>query len=331
MMQRRHRPVVIVAFAALVAAGLGATGHDAGAAPTQVLGDWRMDEAKGATRLVDSSGNGYHGTIGNKVVLGVRSGGATVHEFPYISSTAPPDAGRLHIVNQPQTLNPGTGDFAVEVRFNTYSIHSNITQKGQSGATGGYWKVEVDDGVAACVFRGSSASVGLKSTKRVTDKVWHTVRCERRAAESVMILDGVQVARARVSTGNISNTWTLAIGGKSKCDSVKVQCDYFRGSIDYVRIERPGTTTTAAAAAAPLTSAAGTPTTSTPPATRTAPPVTAPPTTTVPVAPSAPSTTAPVATAPATVPPASQPVVPSTVVPSTGSPAPAAPPARSSP
>ena len=162
---KHARSLVVVGAAVLMLASVVASSGPAGAANPQVLGDWRMDETKGSTQLLDSSGNGYHGTIGNKVVLGVRSGGATVHEFPYISSTAPPDAGRLHIVNQRSALNPGTADFAVEVRFNTYSIHSNITQKGQSGTSGGYWKMEVADGVATCVFRGSSGSVGLKSTK----------------------------------------------------------------------------------------------------------------------------------------------------------------------
>lgn len=238
----RRRFVAMAAVVCTSFAVLSAPPVEVGAA-TQVIAAWEMNESPGATRLVDASGNGHHGTIGPSVQLGVRSGGATVHEFPYISNSDPPDPGRLHIVDEPQALNPGTGDFAVEVRFNSYSTHSNITQKGQSGASGGYWKVEIDEGVAACVFSGTSASVGLKSTAKVTDRVWHVLRCERRATESVMILDGVQVARARVATGSIANTWTLAIGGKSNCNSIDVECDYFRGSLDYLRIERPDGTT----------------------------------------------------------------------------------------
>ena len=92
---KHARSLVVVGAAVLMLASVVASSGPAGAANPQVLGDWRMDETKGSTQLLDSSGNGYHGTIGNKVVLGVRSGGATVHEFPYISSTAPPDAARV--------------------------------------------------------------------------------------------------------------------------------------------------------------------------------------------------------------------------------------------
>lgn len=78
---------VVLAAVALVLMGL----QPVAGADTQVLADWQMNEARGATQLLDSSGNGLHGTIGTKVVLGARSGGVTFHSFPYISSTAPPD------------------------------------------------------------------------------------------------------------------------------------------------------------------------------------------------------------------------------------------------
>lgn len=294
----KHRKVWVVAAAtAIITASVMAGGPGAGAAEPQVLGNWQMNEPTGSTTLVDSSGNNYNGTIGSEVLIAQRIAGATAHNFPYIPSTAAPVPGRLDIVDQRSALNPGTGDFAVEVRVNTYSTHSNIFQKGQSGASGGYWKVEISDGLAACVFRGSSGSVGLKSKTRVTDKTWHVIRCERYATEAIMILDGVRVARTPVRTGNIANSWTLSIGGKSNCDSIKVECDYLRGSIDYIKIERPGTATTSTTAAtlpptttttaAPTTTtAAPTTTTTVPPettTTTTAPPETTTTTTTVPV------------------------------------------------
>ena len=286
----KHRKVWVVAAAtAIITASVMAGGPGAGAAEPQVLGNWQMNEPTGSTTLVDSSGNNYNGTIGSEVLIAQRIAGATAHNFPYIPSTAAPVPGRLDIVDQRSALNPGTGDFAVEVRVNTYSTHSNIFQKGQSGASGGYWKVEISDGLAACVFRGSSGSVGLKSKTRVTDKTWHVIRCERYATEAIMILDGVRVARTPVRTGNIANSWTLSIGGKSNCDSIKVECDYMRGSIDYVKIERPGTATATTLApattttAAPSTTLAPATTTTAPPETTTVPPATtttAPPATT---------------------------------------------------
>lgn len=270
---------VAVAAVALMLMGL----QPVAGADTQVLADWQMNEARGATQLLDSSGNGLHGSIGDDISIGVRSSGATVHSFPYISSTAPPDpAGRLHIVSDRDALDPGTQAFAVELRFRNTHTHGNITQKGQSGASGGYWKVEVDDGVLSCVFAGTSASVALKSTIRVTDDVWRTVRCERNATEAIMYINGVREVRRAVATGSITNNWTLAIGGKSSCNSTTIQCDYFRGDLDYMRIERPSgttptTTSTSTTTTRPPTTTTSTTTTTRPPTTTT---TTRPPTTT---------------------------------------------------
>jgi hypothetical protein len=269
---------VAVAAVALVLMGL----QPVAGADAQVLADWQMNEARGATQLLDSSGNGRHGTIGDDIAIGVRSSGATVHSFPYISSTAPPDpVGRLHIVDQRQALNPGTADFAVELRFRNTHTHGNITQKGQSGASGGYWKVEVDDGVLSCVFAGTSASVALKSTIRVTDDVWRTVRCERTATEAVMYINGERHLRRAVATGSIANDWTLAIGGKSNCNSTTIQCDYFRGDLDFMRIERPSGTTPTTTTSTTTTTRPPTTTTTRPPTTTTTRPPTTTTTTTV--------------------------------------------------
>jgi hypothetical protein len=282
-MKVRRQVLALVAVVISVAFALLGAPTNVGA-QSQVIGDWRMDEARGSTRLLDSSGNGYHGTIGTDVSVGVRSSGATVHSFPYIGSTAPPDpAGRLHVIDQRTALNPGTADFAVELRFRNTHTHGNITQKGQSGASGGYWKVEVDDGLLSCVFSGTSASVAMKSKISVTDDVWRTVRCERKANEAVMFLDGVQQARPQVRTGSIANDWTLVVGGKSSCNSTEVQCDYFRGDLDYLKVERPN-------APAPTTTTTTRPTTTTtrPTTTTTRPTTTTTvrPTTTTTVAPS---------------------------------------------
>ncbi len=75
----RHTMIVIAAVTT-VAFGLGA--QAVGAAGGQAIGDWQLNESRGATTLIDSSGNGRHGTIGNKVELGRTSDGATYHKFP---------------------------------------------------------------------------------------------------------------------------------------------------------------------------------------------------------------------------------------------------------
>jgi hypothetical protein len=39
-------------------------------------------------------------------------------------------------------------------------------------------------------------------------------------------------------SGNLNNSFPMTIGGKPKCDQVKVTCDYFVGDVDYVRITK---------------------------------------------------------------------------------------------
>jgi hypothetical protein len=53
-----------------------------------------------------------------------------------------------------------------------------------------------------------------------------------------MYVDGVQHANRRVATGSLNTSWEQVIGGKSRCTSAGVQCDYYRGDLDYVRFER---------------------------------------------------------------------------------------------
>lgn len=279
-MHVRH-PATVLAIAVAVLAMVFGIGSSPAGAQSGVLADWRMDEAAGATRLIDSSGNGFHGAIGGAVQIGQRDGSSTYHRWPYISSNAPPVPARLHVMNQ-AALNPGTGDYAVEIRFRGTVNDGNITQKGQSGNSGGMWKIELHSGYPTCLFRGSSGNGGIRVSTKVTDGKWHVLRCERRATQVVMVLDGVIVGRKQGATGNISNSSNLVIGGKQACDSVTVECDYYRGDLDYVRIDR--STGTSATTAPPTTAV---PTTVLP---TTAPPTTAAPTT-VPPTTAAPSTT----------------------------------------
>jgi hypothetical protein len=189
----------------------------------------------------------------------VRDGTSTVHRFSYISTTAPAaPSARLHVVPDRASLDPGTQGFAVEVRFRTHAGNRNIMQKGQSGTTGGFWKIEISGGVATCVFRGSKGSVGMKSTSSVEDSKWHVVRCVRLAAGGAeLYLDGVRQARTSTVSGLIDNKIELAIGGKSRCNNTTVSCDYFHGDIDYARIDRLQSTagTSAAPVTAPITTA----------------------------------------------------------------------------
>ncbi len=59
-----------------------------------------------------------------------------------------------------------------------------------------------------------------------------------RARRRLSYLDGRwQSTRSGIS-GSLSNSYGVALGGKSRCDQVSVVCDYFAGDVDYVRIQK---------------------------------------------------------------------------------------------
>jgi hypothetical protein len=205
------------------------------------VANWQMNEAAGATVMMDSSGNGLDGTIGSHVQTGAAlTGGGTGYRFPYLKPNTPP-ADPEHIVQVPNKtrLNPGTGNFAVEFRMRTTHSFGNIIQKGQAGSAGGYWKFQQPSGKVSCLFRGSagSSTASAGSTVRVNDGNWHTVRCERTSSSVTMYIDGQRTGRNTNPTGAIANTRPVTIAGKGNCDQINITCDYFSGDLDYVKIE----------------------------------------------------------------------------------------------
>jgi len=222
-------------------AGVLALASPANAAFEQAVGAWQMNEPAGSRSLQDSSANQIDGVIGTDVLTGIAlSGGGTGHRFPFVRPNQPPaNPQRLVQVPHDNRLNPGTGNFAVELRMRTTNSFGNVIQKGQAGSPGGYWKFQQPSGKISCLFRGSAGSSTASSgTVRVNDGAWHTVRCERTSSSVVMTVDGAVTGRNRNATGTIANTRPVTIAGKLNCDQVEITCDYFAGDIDYVRIER---------------------------------------------------------------------------------------------
>lgn len=228
---RRSILSVIAVLTALVTAIV--TTQPAAADHSDAVGLWEMDERRGATVLVDSSGHGHHGRISPGVTTEVRLPDGVVHRFP--GGFSP---GGAHAVPSAPRLEPGTGDYGVSLRFRTTRSSSNVVQKGQSAASGGMWKLEVERGRLRCLFRGIAGSAGLESPGRIDDGAWHVARCQRHRGEVVLAVDGVVVGRRPDRSGTVHNGWEVAIGGKTRCHQVTVGCDPFLGDIDWVRIDR---------------------------------------------------------------------------------------------
>jgi hypothetical protein len=202
--------------------------------------DWEMNEGAGATTMVDSAGH-VNGKIGSAVQTGVSDQGATGYRWAFTSPTAPPPKPERLIQASSSTLNPGSGTYTVALRYRTTKHFGNIVQKGQAGSSGGYFKLENPGGHLNCVFRGVNSSGSLvrkavESPAVLSDGNWHLAVCTRTSKALTLSIDGNVVATAKGSTGNISNTRPVTIGGKLNCDQVKTTCDYYTGDIDYIKI-----------------------------------------------------------------------------------------------
>lgn len=217
------------------------------AAQAVTVADWQLDESSGSV-MTDSSGNGLNGTIGPDVVL--HEATPTGFGYRFKGDWWVVNDGRLVTVPDNPQLDPGSGTYAVTIRFKTGAVDPNIIQKGQANQSGGYWKLALKQGWPRCHFRdasGTTKAIGFVNDKRpetkVADGQWHTLRCERTATGVKLTIDyGEPDAISKFikgSLGVIDNKRPLSLGGKLDCDGTKVTCDYFAGAVDWVTIERP--------------------------------------------------------------------------------------------
>ena len=230
-MRKRFGSSLTAAFVAVVAF--------AAPASAATLANWQMNEGPNASVMVDSSGH-VNGSIGADVVTGFTFNGATGYHWPFTSPTAPPAKPERIVQANSSTLNPGSGNYTVTLRYRTTKHFGNIVQKGQAGSSGGYFKLENPNGQLTCVFRGTNSSGNFLRKQVVSgvlsDGQWHVVRCSRTATGLTLNVDGKVVATAKGSTGNISNNRPISIAGKLNCDQIHTTCDYFTGDIDYITI-----------------------------------------------------------------------------------------------
>jgi hypothetical protein len=216
---------LIVAASAGAASAFGAT-----------VANWQMNEPSGARTMHDSSGSNLSGTIGSAVLTGVVTNGATGYRWLGTNKDGYHPERLVKVTSS--LLNPGTNDFAVTIRLFTGAGDQNIIQKGQSTTSGGYWKIDMVQGQVICLFKGSQGRSSIRSTQKVWDNAWHTVRCERSGTRVSVTIDG-GTPRTNVSpTGNIANSKVMAIGGKAACNGGSIQCDYYVGRLDYAVIEK---------------------------------------------------------------------------------------------
>lgn len=211
-------------------------------AAVEIEASWEMNEAPGATVMIDSGPNAINvGINQNGLDTGVAYAGAVGYRWAYRSPTAPPASPeRVIVIPDNDNLDPGAANqtFAVEIRYRTKQKFGNIIQKGQSTSAGGQWKIQNPGGIPQCLFKGPQGQGGTTAKTALNDNAWHVLRCVKTPTAVEQYVDGVRVGRKSGVVGSVNNSFAMTIGGKNSCDQVKVTCDYFTGDIDYVRISR---------------------------------------------------------------------------------------------
>jgi hypothetical protein len=229
-----------MAFAvALLASTMAVTGPvtSASAAARTVL-SLGLNEPAGARVAVDSSGMRHNGQIGSHPVMN----GAYAHFDRHPPGEAIP-FGNEHLITVPDaadgSLDPGAGNFSVELRYRTGVSFGNVLQKGQATDPGGQVKFQQPKGKMTCMFKTpqGTATAGSGATP-LNDNRWHTVRCDRTPTSVSMYVDGVLTGHSTHSTGTLNNTKAWTIGGKPDCGVGGVTCDYFAGDVNYVTITK---------------------------------------------------------------------------------------------
>jgi hypothetical protein len=240
MLARRAIVVMFMAVVGTVATGTAASA-DLGGGGLRPVAVWAMNEGPAARTMIDSSGHGYHGAIGNEVLRGVSVDGATGYRFTRLEPNTPPTHPQhlVTVADQPG-LDPGNRDYAVTIRLRTTYKFGNVVQKGQATVPGGNFKFQIPNGIVQCLFRGSEGTVMISSHHAYNDGRWHVVRCERTTDRVTMTVDNTVETWRRGRTGTIANTWPVSIGGKTNCTQLQVTCDYLAGDIDRVQIDAAG-------------------------------------------------------------------------------------------
>lgn len=209
-----------------------------GAGGTSLSGLWAFDEEFSADTAVDLGPNRLDGEVGGDVRTGQVDRETTSFSFPAVGTEESPE--HLVTIDDDPALDPDEQTYAVTVRYRTTTSPSNVVQKGRAGTEGGWWKLEQKRGSVECLFvdaAGNEVSAKVDEV-RVNDGQWHTVRCVRTTESVTLNIDFGPGQRTKGTTGWIANSSPVTVGGKLRCDPPDVDCDYFMGHVDGLRIEK---------------------------------------------------------------------------------------------
>jgi hypothetical protein len=179
---------------------------------------WQFNETSGLA--IDSTGNGNSGTLHG----GIRRTG-TGYDFD----------GSTGYVSVPDSssLDPGSADIALTVRFNVDPVPSgydyDLIRKGLSTTSGGDYKAEVvSGGRGLCHFRGSKNSATITGGSGLESGT-HTLKCVKTSSSVQLVVDGSVKATKAITVGSISNGSGVPLGAKPGDD-------FTNGFIDFITV-----------------------------------------------------------------------------------------------
>jgi len=145
------------------------------------------------------------------------------------------DSGQSILVLHNDSLNPGSGDFAIAVWILTRDDYDgDILRKGSTDTAGTWYKIEhspsANNNKIGVNFNTDGTDALFASAAAYNDYQWHFVVAQRNGDQAELWIDGVLDGTVPV-TGSISNTANLAVGSKDTQDD-----DFINSSLDEVRI-----------------------------------------------------------------------------------------------
>jgi hypothetical protein len=195
--------------------------------------NWQMNEASGSGQMVDSSGNGNHGTPTN-----VTQTGST---YVFNGSTSPSHV----LVPDADSLDPQGNDITLtaRVKVNGASMDDDsydVVRKGLVTTAGGDYKMEIKRkskadpsvGKLHCFFRGDQGTVRKVARPDIVDGNPHTLECIKTSTSVVAKVDGRSFTQAG-SAGSIANASNVMVGAKQ----TNPDDDNFDGWMDFVTID----------------------------------------------------------------------------------------------
>ncbi len=221
---------LIVSALAVVAVGAAPI-----AAEADVVARWQMDEAAGASTMVDSApaGGENDGTI-----TAVETGDSGL-----VSGRAYTFNGMSSMVRVPDSLafDPGSKAMTITatVRASSEPMADDsydLVRKGVTTTRGGDWKMEIKNikrlgtvGKLKCTFRGSVEVVKTASPD-IMDGANHKLECIKNATSVTAKVDGRSFTKS-VAAGSIANDVNTMLGAKIPGD------DVYNGYLDEVSVD----------------------------------------------------------------------------------------------